>query len=170
MLTSVRAIADWLISLSAMIGSAGLLFEVVIIIIDVIGRFFGHPLVGAQDMSQMAMVIVVFGGMALCDKLGGHIAVDVFEGHFPHWLNRATNVAAALLGSVIFAGIAWTVWESSKLSLMLNLSTNVINLPKAYFQWALCAFSTITAIAMLLRAFEMTVSGRDIHQEREGLL
>jgi len=170
MLTIARQIADRLIGLSAMIGSVGLIFEVIVILVDITGRYFGHPLIGAQDMSQMAMVIVVFGGMALCDKLGGHIAVDVFEHYFAGWLNRSTDIISALIGCVIFAGIAWTVWESSQLSLMLTLKTNIISLPKAYFQWALCAFAVITALAMLLRAAELAFSGRDVREEREGLL
>lgn len=56
--------------------------------------------------------------------------------------------------------IAWTVFESAKLSVMLNLSTNLLNLHKAWFQWALCAFSLLTAVAMLLRAVELA-AGRD---------
>lgn len=170
MLSIVRQIADRLISLSAMIGSIGLIFEVCVILVDVTGRYFGHPLIGAQDMSQMAMVIVVFGGMALCDKLGGHIAVDVFEHSFPGWLNRFTDISGALIGCAIFAGIAWTVWESSQLSLMLKLKTNIISLPKAWFQWSLCAFAAITALAMLLRAIELAFNGRDVREEREGLV
>lgn len=159
MLGVTRRVADRLIGLSALIGSLGLMVEVVIVVIDVIGRYFGAPLVGAQDISQMAMVLVVFGGMALCDKLGGHIAVDVLEGSFPDWVNRASDVLAALLGAAVFAGIAWTVYDSAKLSQMLNLRTNVIGLPKVYFQWAVVFFSAVTALGMLLRAAEK-VAGR----------
>ncbi len=161
----LRRYADGLISLSATIGALGLMFEVLVIVVDVTGRYFGRPLLGAQDLTQMAMVILVFGGMALCDRLGGHIAVDVFEPRFPPWLNRLGDVASALLGAVIFLLIAWTVYESSKLSQMLNLSTNVIRLPKVYFQWALCAFAMIAGVGMLLRAAELALSGRDIRSE-----
>jgi TRAP-type C4-dicarboxylate transport system permease small subunit len=71
--------ADRLISLSAFFGTVCLIVQVVVILIDVVGRYFGYPLTGARDISQMAMVMVVFGGMALCDRIGGHISVDVFE-------------------------------------------------------------------------------------------
>ncbi|HEU0222746.1 MAG TPA: TRAP transporter small permease subunit, partial [Paracoccaceae bacterium] len=101
--------------------------------------------------------LVVFGGMALCDKLGGHIAVDVFERSFPPRLIRLTELAGALLGALVFAGIAWTIYESAKISLMLNLATNVIGLPKVYFQWAVCVFAAVTALAMLLRALDLAL-------------
>lgn len=154
-MTTLRQFADRLINLSAMIGSIGLLAEVIIILTDVIGRAYGKPLFGSQDLVTMTMVIVVFGGMAICDRQGGHIAIDVLQHIFPAGFNRAIEVISAFLGAIIFAMIAWTVFESAKLSLMLNLSTNLLNLPKAWFQWALCAFSVLTAFAMLLRAVEM---------------
>jgi TRAP-type C4-dicarboxylate transport system permease small subunit len=150
----LRRVVDGLTFVATVIAVAALLVEVAIILIDVAGRFFGAPLTGAQDISQMAMVILVFGAMALCDKIGGHVAVDLLENRFPDWLNRLTEIAGALIGAVIFAGIAWTVYESSRLSQLLHLATNVIFLPKAYFQWALCAFAVVTSASMALRAAE----------------
>ena len=84
----LRNYADRLIGLSATIGSIGLIVEVGIILVDVIGRAFGSPLYGSQDLVTMTMVLLVFGGMALCDRRGGHIAVDIFERNFPDWLNK----------------------------------------------------------------------------------
>ena len=113
----------------------------------------------------MAMVILVFGAMALCDRNGGHLSVDLLEPRFPRRLNRFIDIMAALLGAVIFLGLAWAVNESAKLSVMLNLSTNLLELPKAWFQYALSVFAVITGLGMVLRAVEMTVSGRDIRKE-----
>jgi len=164
-LLHLRKIADRLIGLSATIGSAGLLFAVGVILVDVIGRALGKPLYGSQDLTNMTMIILVFGGMALCDRGGGHIAVDLLERHFPRWMNRAMDIVSAVLGAVIFLALAWAVWESAKLSVMLNLSTNLLRLPKAWFQWALCAFAVLTALAMLLRAAELTFRGFDIRRD-----
>ncbi len=155
MLLRLRRAADALIHLSALIGAIGLVTVTAVILVDVVGRLFGAPLRGAQDVTMMTMSVLVFGGMALCDRLGGHIAVDIFERHFPPALNRAGDIAAALLGAAIFIGIAWTVWESARLSQMLNLRTNIIGLPRAWFQWVVCVFSAITALGMLLRTFEL---------------
>lgn len=128
------------------------------ILIDVTGRFFGHPLIGAQDISTMAMVLIVFGGMALCDKIGGHISVDIFENSMSGWMIRLGDIISALLGAAIFAGIAWTTWDSAALSRMLNLATNIINLPKAWFQYFVIVAALITALGMLLRAVTLTLA------------
>lgn len=166
-MNAMRKIADRLIGLSAIAGAIGLFIEVGVILVDVIGRAFGHPMYGSQDITTMTMVIVVFGGMALCDRNGGHIAVDIFERRYPDWLNRGVDILSALLGAVIFSGIAYSVLDSAKISVMLNLNTNLLNLPKAWFQWALVGFSIVTALGLLLRAAELSLSGRDVRRETE---
>lgn len=170
MLPAINKLADRLISLSALLGSIGLIVEVVVILIDVTGRYFGAPLTGAQDISQMTMVIVVFGGMALCDKLGGHISVDIFEHVLPTRVLWLGDVIAPLLGGLIFCGIAWTVWESAALSRMLNLATNIIYLPKAWFQYVVVVLSLITALGMFMRGFGIAVAGKPVsHQLDEAI-
>lgn len=166
MLLRLRNVADGLIGLSAALGAAALVVEVAVILVDVVGRAFGHPMFGSQDLIMMTMTLLVFGGMALCDRRGGHIAVDLFEARFPGWFNRAVDILSALLGALIFGFIAWAIWDSAKLSQMLNLSTNLLRLPKAWFQWGICAFAALTALSMFLRALELTLSGRDLRAER----
>lgn len=157
-MTLLRKAVDGLIDLSTALGAAALVLVALDILVDVTGRFFGAPLAGAQDISQMLMVLIVFGGMAVCDRSGGHVSMDVFESWFPRRMNAWLDVLSALLGAAIFAGIAWTVYESSKLSLLLNLATNIIQLPKAYFQWAVVAFSALTALSMLLKAVRLAIA------------
>lgn len=164
MLNATRKLADGLIALSATVGALGLILEVLILLADVIGRAFGAPIYGSQDMITMTMVMVVFGAMALCDRQGGHISVDLFERSYPAWLNRIIDIFSALLGAVIFFSIAYAVNESAKISIMLNLSTNLLRLPKAWFQNGLSVLALLTAAGMALRAIELTVSGRDIRK------
>jgi TRAP-type C4-dicarboxylate transport system permease small subunit len=161
--------AAGLTSLAALIGTLGLITEVVVILIDVVGRYFGAPLSGAQDVSTMAMVILVFGGMALCDRLGGHIAVDLFEPAMPRWMRQAGDVISAILGAAIFIGIAWTMWESAQLSKMLNLATNIIQLPKVWFQYVVVVFSLIAAFGMGLRAVTL-MFGRSRTRQIEDVI
>ena len=168
MLASLRTWADRLISLSAALGSIGLIFVTLVILIDVIGRGIQNPLYGSQDLMTMTLVIVIFGGMAICDRQGSHVAVDLLESYFPDALNRAIDILSALLGALIFVALAYTVYESAKISTMLNLSTNLLRLPKAWFQWGLCSLSLLTAVAMLLRAVELSISGRDVRKEQQS--
>ncbi len=165
MLTTIRKLADRVISLSAAVGALGLIFIMLVLLADVIGRAFGSPMYGSHDIITMSMTIVVFGAMAICDRSGGHIAVDLFERVYPSLLNRLIDIVSAMLGAVIFVAIAYAVNESAKLSAMLNLSTNLLRLPKVWFQNGLSLFALLTAIGMLLRALELIFSGRDVRKK-----
>lgn len=164
----LRSIADRLIGLSATLGAVGLLVEVGVILVDVIGRAFGRPLYGSQDLVTMSMVVVVFGAMALCDRNGGHIAVDLFERYFPRRMNRLIDIGSALLGAVIFAALAKAIADVALLNLRFGISsrTNLLGIPIDWFRWAICAFAVLTALGMALRAVELALSGRDIRSER----
>lgn len=161
----IRTLADRLIGLSAAIGATALIGIVVVILIDVIGRALGSPLYGSQDITTMASVILVFAPMALCDRLGGHISVDLLERYFPDAVNRGIDIFVAFLGAVIFGWLALATWDSAQLSLMLNLSTNLLYLQKAYFQWAAIGFMSLASLGLALRALELLLTGRDVRTE-----
>lgn len=159
MLRTLDMIAARATALVALLGTVGLVAEVAVILVDVIGRYFGTPLRGAQDITQMSMLVLVFGGMALCDRIGGHIAVDVFERIFPDWLKRTTDIAGALLGAAIFGGIAWNMWKSAAMSSMLRQSTNIINLPFSWFKYFIVVTCIVTVFGMLARALSLSLGG-----------
>lgn len=170
MLARLNNWADRLIRLTALIGTVGLVVEVTVILVDVVGRFFGSPLTGAQDITAMGMTLIVFGGMALCDKIGGHVNVDLFEGTMPRWMIWAGDFASAVIGAVIFVGIAWTTWQSIYLMrFQMNIvqTTNIIDLQFDWFKGAIVVMSIVTALAMTLRAVQLIVTG-DNGQESKG--
>lgn len=166
---ALRWVVDRLVWFSAGIAALALLFEVIVILVDVVGRALGRPLYGSLDMVTMAMVILVFGAMALCDRRGGHVAVDLLQSFFSERLNRYIDALSALLGAIIFVTLAWAVFASSKISLMLNLSTNLLELPKAWFQYALIFFAVVAALSMALRSIELAFFKIEVRQtDSEG--
>jgi TRAP-type C4-dicarboxylate transport system permease small subunit len=150
---------DGLVTLSAVAGSVALLVIVGTVLVDVVGRYFHAPLYGAQDIVQMASVFVVFGGMAYCERRGGHIQVDLLERAFSDRTNRALVILGALAGAVVFALIAWQMWEASKLARMLNMATNILGLPRVPFQYAVIALSGVASLGLLVKALGL-IRGR----------
>lgn len=150
---------DGLVTLSAVAGSVALVVIVATVIVDVVGRYFHAPFYGAQDIVQMAAVFVVFGGMAFCERRGGHIQVDLLERAFSDRTNRMLIAIGRLVGAFVFALIAWQMWEASKLARMLNMSTNILSLPRAPFQYAVALLSGVASLGLLARALGLMGRG-----------
>ena len=168
MLAKIDKLSYVLARVAAIAGTLGLVGLTLVICYDVVGRYLGHPLYGAQDLTSMALVIVIFGGMSICDRMDGHIVVDVFERVFPTWLKRVGDIVSAILGAVIFGLIAYTAWDSASLSRLLNLATNIIELPKAWFQYFVVVASIITALGMALRAVFLILGGTPLQERQEA--
>lgn len=169
---TLRRLADGLIALAAAIGALGLLVEGAVILTDVVGRALARPLYGSQDLITMTMIILLFGAMAQCDRKGGHISVDLLERYFPPVMNRAIDVISAVLGAVIFLGLAWAVWQVIDLNMRFGISskTNLLRLPIDAFRWVMAGFAVLTALAMLLRAAELAFRGVDVRRDGEAIL
>ena len=144
----------------ARLSGAVLLALTGMLLADVIGRSLGRPLFGAQDMAEMGMVIVTFGAVALLDSRGDQIRVDLFARIMPGWMRRGSDRLSSALGAAIWLTLAWALWDAARLSAMLNLSSNILQIPKAPFQYALAGFAVIAALGGLLRTL---VPGQDHH-------
>ncbi|WP_353979287.1 TRAP transporter small permease [Salinicola endophyticus] len=162
-LTRVARTLDGFVRLSSVIGTLALIFAVSVTLADVAGRLLGYPLPGGQDLSQMTMIIIVFGGMALCDRQGGNIAVDIFEDKFSAQMNRWLDVVGWVLGCAIFMAIGYTMLGAAEISKLLNLSTNIIAIPKAPFQYIVAFFAFLTALSMLARIVSTLLASSHRH-------
>lgn len=151
----LRKFAYILGDLSALAGSAALILGCGVIVIDVVGRYFGSPLRGSPDLVQLAFCVIVFGGLALCDREGGNVTVDLFADWFPDWLNHVFRAFGALIGFVVMALLAWQMLRNAEISILLKSSTNILNIPRAPFQWFVagcCAIFCLEALVRLLDA------------------
>ncbi|MFC3059714.1 TRAP transporter small permease [Paenirhodobacter populi] len=133
------------VSGAALLGVAGLLLA------DVVGRSLGRPVFGAQDMAEMAMVVVIFGAVPLLEQRGGQIQVDLLRPFMSRRIEAGIGRLSHALAATLWFTLAWTLWQSAKLSSMLSLSTNILGLPKAPFQYLLAAFVMIAGLGAVLR-------------------
>ena len=83
--------------------------------------------------------------------------------------NLYMSAKPALLGAVVFAVLAWAVWDVIALNQRFGISslTNLLLLPIDWFRWAAVAFSALASFGLALRALELAVAGRDVRTERQ---
>ena len=88
---------------------------ITMVVIHVTGRYiFNHPIQGYIDIMEMMMAVLVFLTLALSQREGGHIRMDMFmerviKGGLPYKINEFIQLLVSLLGFAVIA-IFSAVW------------------------------------------------------------
>lgn len=112
---------------------------------EVVSRYvFNHPTAYAWPINrQLFGLFILFAG-SYAMKKGGHIRIEIFYEHFPHWLRQIAR-GIALATFVIFMGVL--VWQSAWMGLnSLEMGERV----PGGFRMPLYPFKLMIPIAALL--------------------
>jgi TRAP-type C4-dicarboxylate transport system permease small subunit len=101
----------WIERLSKFLGSIGAGALVVLMLVtgvDVVGRYvFNRPLMGAYELSELALAVVILLGWAYTQSVKGHIDIDILYNRFPRPVKTVLDFFVPLLSLLLFSFIAW---------------------------------------------------------------
>lgn len=84
-----------------------MVFISILTFISVIMRFFGFPVLGDVELVQLAMVVLIMGGLAYTQEKEGHIAVDILVNKFPIKVQFLLDLISKLLTVIMAFSIAY---------------------------------------------------------------
>ncbi len=145
------AIAAVFIALMAIVGTA-----------DIIGTSaLGHPVPSALEVSEVALVIVVFTGLAAAQMKGSHITVDILSGRFRGLLKTLSQAASLIAAIAFFGTIAWFGWLEALHSWDINEyasgGTPIPIFPGKFLLAFGCTIATLESLRQLLRTLTGTL-------------
>jgi TRAP-type C4-dicarboxylate transport system permease small subunit len=125
-------------------------------VLDVVLRkLFNRPFSGSLELTEFAMSVIVFLGIAYCGWTGGHVAVDILERPLENPRLRFVPVILTLAGAALFAAIAWLT-AAEALSSMHRVS-NMMRWPHWPFQLTVAFGSAMYALVLLVEAMRLVV-------------
>ena len=131
-----------------------------LVLFDVLMRYVLRlPFLGAYELTELAMVLIVFLGLAYTGATGGHVAVDVFAGLLERPRLRWVGVAVDLAGAGLLGVIAWRTVLHAIESGARGEATNMIRIPHQPFELVAAACTALFAVVLLARAWR-AASGR----------
>lgn len=84
---------------------------------------FNSPIAGYIDLVELSMASMAFLGAAYCQRLGGHIRMEIFVGSLKgRWL-WGFEIFSTLVGLFIIAVLIWFGWDHFMRSFQLGDST-----------------------------------------------
>src|SRR3954465_12316962 len=123
---------------------------------DVLGRkLASHSITGSLEITELLMVVVIFGALPLVSRRGEHVEFDSLAPYLPLWVRRAQAVIVHLLCAAVLLALAWLMWRTGGQFLETGETTaqlRVLKAPFIYGMAVLCAITGAVHLALLGQA------------------
>lgn len=116
-------------------------------LVDVVGRkFFNHSVPGGLEVTEILMVVVIFGALPLVSWRGEHVVFDSLDAYVPPWLHHIQQRLVHLVCAVVFAFMAkLMVQRADRFSEYGDITVH-LQLPLSPVAWMMAAFLLVTAL------------------------
>jgi len=122
---------------------------------DVLGRkFASHSITGSLEMTELLMVVVIFGALPLVSRRGEHVEFDSLDPYLPQWVRRAQWLLVNLLCGVVLLALAWLMWRTGTQFMESGETTaqlQILKAPFIYGMGVLCAITGLVHLGLLRR-------------------
>jgi TRAP-type transport system small permease protein len=132
-------------------------------IADIVGRtFFTSPMRGTVELTELAVVVLVYLGLSYAESRDRHIAVDLLYVRLPVRARLAMRVFAGLFGVVVIAVMTWRLFLYAGQLDAGGYTTGILRIPlypvalvavlgAAVFLVAIIANTAVAFIALIRR-------------------
>ncbi|MEZ5646515.1 MAG: TRAP transporter small permease [Burkholderiaceae bacterium] len=133
-------------------------------LVDVTGRkFFNNSVPGGLEITEILMVIVIFGALPLVSWRGEHVVFDSLDAITPDWLKGLQARIIHLLSGFVFGYMGKLMVQRAERFAEYGDTTAHLLLPVAPVAYLMAALLVVTALAHLA-----LVVIRQPHAERTG--
>ncbi|MBI5275670.1 MAG: TRAP transporter small permease [Burkholderiales bacterium] len=117
---------------------------------DVLGRKFANRSIdGSLELTELLMVVVIFGALPLVSERGEHVEFDSLDPYLPRWLRKAQNVLVHLLCAGLLVGLGWLMWETASQFMASGETTAQLKILKAPFIYGMSILCIATGVIHL---------------------
>ena len=117
---------------------------------DVLGRkFASNSIPGSLEVTELLMVVVIFGALPLVSERGEHVEFDSLDPWLPPWLRRLQSLVVHLLCASVLLALGWLMWRTAGQFLESGETTAQLRLLKAPFIYGMAVLCAITGVVHL---------------------
>lgn len=145
---------DSILSWSALIaGASGMFVLSILIVTDVSLRYiFNSPITGAQDISILALILIVAAAIPYAARSGMHVFVEILESALGRLGCRITSLLARVLGCGMITALTWKLILGAQEAEEFAESTPVLELSYGPYYLVLAAGFGLYALIIGLEA------------------
>ncbi|HSV45878.1 MAG TPA: TRAP transporter small permease [Ramlibacter sp.] len=137
--------------LCGLLSGAALFAIMALTFFDVLGRkFLENSIPGSLELTELLMVVVIFGALPLVSERGEHVEFDSLDPYLPAWLRRAQAVLVHLLCAVVLMGLGWLMWGTAGQFAESGETTAQLKILKAPFIYGMGLLCVATGVIHLI--------------------
>ncbi len=110
----IVSILDRLSGVLKFIGASAITIMMLLTVVDVIGRFFKHPIFGSVELVGFLAVITVAAALPYTYKMDGHVGVEILVRLLSKKTQLWIDVFTRSLSLVLFGIISWQMFLYAK--------------------------------------------------------
>jgi TRAP-type transport system small permease protein len=132
--------------------SGGALFAIMALtFFDVLGRKFAdNSIPGSLEVTELLMVVVIFGALPLVSERGEHVEFDSLDPYLPAWVRKAQSVLVHVLCAAVLLALGWLMWRTGNQFLETGETTAQLKILKAPFLYGMGVLCALTGVIHLL--------------------
>ena len=133
---------------------------------DVLGRkFLSHSITGSLEITELLMVVVIFGALPLVSRRGEHVEFDSLDPYLPAWLRRAPAIVVHLLCAVVLLALGVLMWRTGGQFLANGETTaqlEILKAPFIYGMGVLCGLTGLVHLALVRAPLQDKAEGEGV--------
>jgi TRAP-type C4-dicarboxylate transport system permease small subunit len=137
--------------LCGLLSGAALFAIMALTFFDVLGRKLAdHSIRGSLEVTELLMVVVIFGALPLVSERGEHVAFDSLDAYLPAWVHKAQGVLINALCGVVLLLLGWLMWKTGNDFAQSGETTAQLQILKAPFIWGMAVLCGVTGVIHFL--------------------
>jgi TRAP-type C4-dicarboxylate transport system permease small subunit len=132
--------------------AGGALFSIMALtFFDVLGRkFLSNSIPGSLEITELLMVVVIFGALPLVSERGEHVEFDSLDPYLPRAVRRLQAFFVHLLCGVVLLALGWLMWREGGQFMQTGETTAQLRILKAPFLYGMGVLCAATGVVHLL--------------------
>lgn len=154
-LACIERVSKWMQAVSCVVLTCLMLLTTA----DVVGRSFGHPIIGTYELVGLGGAMVLAFAIPITSWIRGHIFVDTFYSKAPKPFRTGLNVATRLISLLLFVLIGWNLFKLGYelyTSGEVTLTRHLPFYPVAYALAACCFAQCLVLLADIVKIWRGT--------------
>ena len=121
-------------------------------------KALNNPIIGAEDLLILALVVIVALSIPLGARTGSHIEIEILESRMSAGFAKWSMILVKLFGSMLLFVMMWRFWHSGQNAVRFGETTQQLLISYEPFYYLLSASVALYGLVLLLEIWQLLKS------------